>query len=1212
MNRVNRFIPGIFLFFIYINVAAQPAQTPVPDLKTVTFSSPNVANMTKFGNIPIGHATGTPQISVPFYTVKIGDISLPISLKYHASGIKVSEDASWAGLGWNLDVGGNITREVRGMADEMAYGYIAGGGRQAVTDLTNSAYPFISGQFLTGASTSALGDQELNNVIQGLSDTQADLFHFSCGKYSGNFFFDQQGNIVQAPEQNVIIQFNNGTEGTSIFTITTPEGLIYHYGPIYELVSSSNSNTPFASSWFLEEIDDQYGNKVTFNYTQYSYNTSNFSSETRGLVSVVNDLNSAALIPAAFDNVSYVVNNVGTAVISSIQTKNETIAFASTSNRQDIPGEYALNSIKVTNNFTGQVVHEMDLYTSYMVGIGDANIGYTPNTSLRLRLDSVLLDQVEKYNFSYDPNPLPQRMSYDQDFWGYYNGAANSGMAPYYLQWVSPTSWYYTAGANRIPNSFTVTAGTLEKIVYPTGGSTTFTYEPNTIYDLESNLLPYSNPMLPAQSGIYASTQNTQGTNYLQPMDYAAGSTPITITFQGLAVNNSPFNWSAKMIDSATNGLVFNQIIANGATFTPPAGTYIIVYTIQGATGGANDPAQSYLITATWNTPTYPYNASAFTTYVNVPVGGIRIKEMDDYDPVGNLTDVHTYQYTQADGVSSSGQIVNYPVLSRVAPYNSYLGVFDENNNCLVTETGQINMLLLTSYSQVPVAINSGEVIGYSRVTELEGLGANQRKKVFLYTNVSSDPDIKVLPQFDFPLTPYSSQYFNRGLLLDEMDYKQVAGGFQPIHETTNYYTTLNSYGVENYCTNSVIATVSPLPYLVPGSPCGSEAATQQSQVTLAWSVYEIISGFNHLDSTANINYDQDDATAFTRAVTAYTWTNPLTAPYSLHLPRSKTFVNSKGESMVSNYTYAFDLAAATASTSFDNGIGNLMNRSLYTRLVETSTYKNLSGTQTFLRSKLYSYDPVSPEISQEYAIDNGEAGGVTGFQPISVTGSRVQWDPNYIPQQSNDLFDGFGNLLQKHKAYDNLNSYIWDYHASYPVAEVVNAGQGDIAYCGFEADGTGNWTFAGTASSDPQAFAGRYDYSLGAGAITRPGLNSGTTYVVSYWSEGGPCSVSGTVGSPIQGKTINGWTYYEHQVNGQGSVTVSGSPTIDELRLYPAGAQMMTYSYLPSVGISESCDVGNRVTHYQYDNSSRLAVVKDQDGNIIKTYNYNYVNQPH
>jgi len=45
------------------------------------------------------------------------DISVDVSLSYHATGIKVDEEASWVGLGWVLNAGGIITRQVRGNRD---------------------------------------------------------------------------------------------------------------------------------------------------------------------------------------------------------------------------------------------------------------------------------------------------------------------------------------------------------------------------------------------------------------------------------------------------------------------------------------------------------------------------------------------------------------------------------------------------------------------------------------------------------------------------------------------------------------------------------------------------------------------------------------------------------------------------------------------------------------------------------------------------------------------------------------------------------------------------------------------------------------------------------------------------------------------------------------------------------------------------------------
>jgi hypothetical protein len=88
------------------------------DLPTIVPPSPEAASLAKFTEIPVSLYTGVPNISVPIYTIQQSGISIPISLNYHARGIKVEEIASRVGLGWALSYGGSISRQTRGKVDE--------------------------------------------------------------------------------------------------------------------------------------------------------------------------------------------------------------------------------------------------------------------------------------------------------------------------------------------------------------------------------------------------------------------------------------------------------------------------------------------------------------------------------------------------------------------------------------------------------------------------------------------------------------------------------------------------------------------------------------------------------------------------------------------------------------------------------------------------------------------------------------------------------------------------------------------------------------------------------------------------------------------------------------------------------------------------------------------------------------------------------------
>ena len=78
---------------------------------------PIVEAMTVFGDIPVSHMTGVPDISIPLFTLESHGYKLPIVLRYHTALVKPPYDQTNVATGWVLEVGGNITQQCKGMND---------------------------------------------------------------------------------------------------------------------------------------------------------------------------------------------------------------------------------------------------------------------------------------------------------------------------------------------------------------------------------------------------------------------------------------------------------------------------------------------------------------------------------------------------------------------------------------------------------------------------------------------------------------------------------------------------------------------------------------------------------------------------------------------------------------------------------------------------------------------------------------------------------------------------------------------------------------------------------------------------------------------------------------------------------------------------------------------------------------------------------------
>lgn len=192
----------LLVYIIWGNFALQ-AQTTVP---TVIPVSPNAAALGKYGEIPVGLYTGIPKIEVPIYNINIDNTSIPVTLNYHAGGVKVEEIASWVGLGWSLNSGGVISRTIRGK-----------------DDLTSSIYYENVQDFMSRASDNNYGsffpqnlDQldYMNNTSTNSSfDFEPDVFYFNFGNYSGKFVLYPDGNYYGLPLNNIKIERKSVTGG---------------------------------------------------------------------------------------------------------------------------------------------------------------------------------------------------------------------------------------------------------------------------------------------------------------------------------------------------------------------------------------------------------------------------------------------------------------------------------------------------------------------------------------------------------------------------------------------------------------------------------------------------------------------------------------------------------------------------------------------------------------------------------------------------------------------------------------------------------------------------------------------------------------------------------------------------------------------------------------------------------------------------------------
>lgn len=1125
--------------------------------------APDASAIAKYGGINVELNTGYVNKSIELKAITNKSLSVPITLFYKSNGINVNQYPSRVGMGWAINIGGQISRVIHGADDFTKQRFVPNFNVQPnETDINTTNYCW-------------------HLLNDGNKDGEPDVFSFSAGSYSGRFIFDNTGNIIQLPVSNLNIEYNTNPQVTNWdFRITTPDGIQYYYGgndarEEVKKAASAQGGQYAPSTWCLNKVIHPNGYYITFSYlaseligpyivgiSQAQYKAPPDASLlvcgengncVNGLIPLVHD--QQAYITSSLRYLDYITTSFGSSV---------TFEYSN-----DLYPERTITGINYYNENNKRVNRYVFSYTDEQPG----NSYKLPFLTTIKEYDpqNILLNN--GYSFSYyNMSNVPTRVvSFSQDHWGFYNGKANDCLIP------KPDDEelalkFPMATANRAVDPQYSINGMLSEINYPTGGKDNLEYESNTVQELKD-----VNPYAEVYQVIIGNVFHGWSPEVESDLFTISYENKVKLTTSCTYVGNANFDSAHDAGRVRIKNLTTNEDVYD-TTITPNSGN-IIEFPIL-SSGTYKFYVSSYGVDIKTNANIkYRTGSSPNIQDITVPVGGLRVKKTITTNNTDNSTPIiKRYYYGTFSNLNySSANPIGKPTY--YTPYNLVVGI--NGDNCFMN-FHTFEYLVLNYNSLNKLYLSDGKILEYNSVIESFGgdnfeNGAIEHKFNTIYD--FAPQQIRGTLDFNAPLT--NTSYASKGEIETNV-YTKKTTGLLKTSSVENDVTIDNTRKYNDLSFLSVFQTSNNLPCLATNSSGDIVGPFPLVHMAFVISKYYITSAWKYLSKKTEKHYDENGLNPITQ-VTNYYYDDDR----NLMLSRTE-ILNSKGELMRQQNKYPHDFSSA------GNVYEDMVNKNIIATPVQVKISKN--GQDLFTQTTNYSNTWFADK--HVVAIDN-----ITEQKAGYAEDIRFKYY----------AYNTDGNPLELAKQSDARQSMIWDYKGNYPIAKVINASSNDIAYTSFEADGKGNWVFTGTASNDNTAPTGLKVYILnGSNNISKAGLNISQTYIVSYWIKNSSAlNITGTQsGYPVSGKVLSGWRYFEHRISGQSNITISGVGSIDELRLYPIKSLMTTYTYEPMIGMTSQCDVNNKTTYYEYDGFNRLAIIRDQDKNILKKICYKYNGQ--
>lgn len=1101
--------------------------------------------------------TGTANIQIPLCGINAGNYLQDVSIYYNTSGIQVSQAASCVGLGWELSAEGSISRIVRGIPDDNnsvtdGYGWLHVNTND-IRDFPVDGTESLRALWLDGVLKSSSGEL----------DSEPDIYYISLPSLSCSFVFSN-GNanstreIMLMPYQNLRITYTLDSFGKiECFKVIDSNGdtYIFNVPVVTHSTITTMTNTP--DSYLTQDYPFvNLSNGINFNQNYIDRLSK------RDRIKNFNSLNSNRIDVDPYYSISQDITEMWK--ISLLITPMKDTMHYSYSTEQIPSDSYIYKAYK--KYLSGQP----DSVIAYQ-RINNGGAGYMIDKKI-----TSISSNTGKIEFVYDSQERE-----DLDDSKKLNSIKAYAIQNGELHLMREYDFYHSYFESCTSSVFSDS------------------YEARYRLKLDSLCEKHGINSLPSYIFYYDySSQRRLPSRYSYAQD-------IWGFYNGQVTNNS-FVPAVYVYPERTGSDRFRLYPVTD----PVTGHgFDDEYVLPGANRLPDDEKMTIGMLEGIRTPTNEvitlyYEPHEFTYYYSddhtlYSGGGLRLTEK-------SASISEKYYYKEYSTELSSGQILALPCYGYFDPSSWPESAEDRDQEFFNDNYIRVNQNLSSSldgsilYKEVYIqdSFKGTQIMKFENGPALdeENFQAYEWfKPTFIYhCRTYSDENDDWQPMLDglnfgfneYPFTPHSSYFWNRGLLAETVSLNDNGS---KVARTVNYYDIFTPDDE------------------APDSVCGIQVGFLKNNTPGIlrfplytygkYPVYGNLASIPVRTKEIIFNPDNDQDSLFTQTYFEYNNYGQLA---------KSRFVNSNGDELLTEVKFIPDywdtMTTPATSDPTAEAIIYFYNKNILDIPVEKLQLIKKDGEEdlfvtggtitTFKFFELGNNLTPVPMPDSTFALPIQNPVYVKYFTSSGITNLTFVKDSRYECRATNDIYSSSGVLLQSHIINGNYTTIIPGYDSTVTIATCSNSLLDEVGYTGFELDEGNGWEGFGyvaeiittiNARSGNKVLSPEYNSRVQRDFNIQEGLESQAGYQASVWVKGTSAaqlkiSINGTDNIKTAASTsANDWNLLEVYLSRaeieeyQGTIyfirvmainTGYGTVWFDDIRFHPSDASMSVCAY--------------------------------------------------